>query len=220
MDGINLRTGPGSTYQIVGSAKAGAQYPAVGQAGSCAWLQIGLPAGGTVWITGANVYTRLDGTCDRLPVVRVPVPTPERVAAAETSITPLQGAAAEGPTAMTVVSPASPLNVSGYVIFAWMPNTPLGLNQVFELVFWNTGESADQGRALREASSATSIMVNVDELALGPHNWGVFLANGSPYQRLRYLGDGGTINVKIDDDIANNADDAGSSRPKEPEGRP
>jgi hypothetical protein len=57
--GVNLRSGPGGSFAVIGSASAGQQLPVTGQSGNCAWLQIVLEDGSEAWITGAAAYTAL-----------------------------------------------------------------------------------------------------------------------------------------------------------------
>jgi uncharacterized protein YraI len=207
-DSINLRSGPGANYPVIGLASNGAVYPVLGQAANCAWLQITADSATPVWITGAPVYTRLNGACSSVPVAQAPA----AAASTATSTPPAQSApaittqptsspttvpapAAGGPTAITPLSPAAGSDVGGSVSFAWAVDAPLGPGQVFELVFWFPGAGPNDGRSLTAASAATAIQVNLDNLGPGARNWGVWLAQAEPYARLRFLGVGGVINV-------------------------
>jgi hypothetical protein len=119
------------------------------------------------------------------------------------------------------VSPPAAANVRGAVVFAWTPNASLGPNQLFELVFWEAAAGPDAGRALNAASASTTVQINVDNLAPGPHNWGIFLAQAEPYTRIRYLGGGGAINVDVGggsdggggNGNSNNGDDGTGGKP-------
>jgi hypothetical protein len=210
-DSVNLRGGPGSSYPVLGLANSGARYPVVGQAADCAWLQIVRAGEERVWLTGAPVYTRLNVPCSRVPAAQAPVaaaptatntpaparptPTPSPALARTAAPTPAPARPADGPAAITPLSPAADAAVSGSVAFAWQPDAPPGPGQVFELVFWSPGQSANDGRALNAAAAVTSMQVNVDNLGAGARRWGVWLAQAEPYQRLRFLGEGGAINI-------------------------
>lgn len=232
---INLRAGPGTNFPIIGSAARGARYPVTGQASDCGWLQIRQENGEPAWITGAPVYTQLNVACSRVPAAQVPTATPApTVAPMPTATRPAPAAAtatqpppappapaAGGPNSIAPLSPPSGAEVGGSVAFAWTPDAPLGPGQVFELVFWNVGQGPNDGRALAGASAATSVQINVDSLAPGPHPWGIFLAQASPYQRIRFLGQGGTINVTGggSDDSSGSGGGGDPSSPPEPGGK-
>jgi uncharacterized protein YraI len=67
VDRLNIRSGPGTGYAIVGSAAEGEKYTVTGQNGNCAWLKIsssGKPLG---WVSGSKSYTRLNGACSKIP---------------------------------------------------------------------------------------------------------------------------------------------------------
>ncbi|MBK8050978.1 MAG: SH3 domain-containing protein [Anaerolineales bacterium] len=76
VNGLNVRGGPGTGYGIVGYLQAGQQVPVTGQSGGCTWLQVTLPGGRSAWITGANVYTRLNIGCGSVPAVAASRVTP------------------------------------------------------------------------------------------------------------------------------------------------
>lgn len=222
MDGVNLRTGPGTSFPISGSANGGQRYPVVGQADNCAWLQIMVEDGTKAWLTGATLYTKLDVGCRSVPAAQVasveqptkrPMPAQatakptEKVTVEPTSVArevaptptakPVQ--VADGPTSIIPIEPGPDIRVNGPVTFAWTPDAQLNQDQVFELVFWSPGQSFKDGRALNSAAATTTMQVNVSNLGSGPHSWGVYLASAEPYSRLRFLGEGGAINVASDD---------------------
>lgn len=75
---VNVRSGPGTQYTIVGNLAAGGSLPALGQLAGGSWLQVSI--NGQIGWVAASV-TRLDGDCGSLPVVAAPVgaqlaPTP------------------------------------------------------------------------------------------------------------------------------------------------
>jgi hypothetical protein len=237
-DSINLRSGPGSSYPVIGLANSGERYPVVGQAADCAWLQVAQGGDDVAWLTGAPVYTRLNVPCSRVPAAQAPMVTATAVAtntpvvaqatqaATATPQPPAPSSAAlapagGGPMAITPLSPAADAEVSGSVVFAWQPDAPLGPDQVFELVFWQPGLSASDGRALNAAGAVTTMLVNVDNLGSGLYRWGVWLAQSGPYQRIRFLGEGGAIHIAgssggstaADDDSGDGSNEPSPSRP-------
>ncbi len=66
-DRLNVRSGPGTGYGVVASAKRGEKYSVTGQNGSCAWLK--LAAGGKTlgWVSGNKSYVKLSGPCSSIP---------------------------------------------------------------------------------------------------------------------------------------------------------
>lgn len=230
--GVNLRAGPGVSFPVVGSAALERRYPAIGQFADCTWLQIRREDGSLSWITGAPIYTALNVECRRLPAVLIadaaepptatavvqPVRTPAPatpVVASEPTASPIPSVASVesvqgGPLNIAALSPAPDAQVSGGVSFAWQADTSLAPNQVYELVFWNSQQSHLQGRALNAAAASTTMQVNVDNLAPGRYNWGVYLAELAPYSRIRFLGEGGIIVVGGGATNTNDEQDGGS----------
>ncbi len=74
-DQINVRSGPGVDYELVGTLLAGQQVPALGRSPGGEWVQITYPSGpgGIGW-----VYAYLVTVDGSLPVVEIPpTPTPK-----------------------------------------------------------------------------------------------------------------------------------------------
>ncbi len=91
-DQLNVRSGPGTNYEIISNVDAGSSYLAVGQNGNCAWLLIEDSDGAQGWVSGAAQFTRLDGACADLASVAAPA---SAAAPAQGSATaPAQGSAA------------------------------------------------------------------------------------------------------------------------------
>lgn len=76
MAGIPIRSGPGSTYDVVRMTSAGETMYAVGQVERCRWLQVRDESGALGWISGSPVYTQLEGDCSILSSLEPPTPTP------------------------------------------------------------------------------------------------------------------------------------------------
>ncbi|MCC6801356.1 MAG: SH3 domain-containing protein [Anaerolineae bacterium] len=67
---INVRSGPGTQYTIVGNLAAGTSLPALGQLAGGSWFQVNVN-GDIGWVAAS--VTRLDGDCGSLPTVAAPV---------------------------------------------------------------------------------------------------------------------------------------------------
>ena len=68
---VNLRSGNGTQYIIVGSLQSGQSYPVMGQnASNGVWYQVNLN-GTTGWVAAS--VTRLEGDCAALPSITAPV---------------------------------------------------------------------------------------------------------------------------------------------------
>ena len=71
---LNIRSGPGTGYPVVGKAVAGQQLTAIGQDPAGAWLEVQLPppGEGTGWVSASYVTTGQPG--EQLPVNTAPAP--------------------------------------------------------------------------------------------------------------------------------------------------
>jgi hypothetical protein len=45
VEGLNIRSGPGTGYPVVASGAIGQRFPVIGQSGNCAWLHVVLDVG-------------------------------------------------------------------------------------------------------------------------------------------------------------------------------
>jgi uncharacterized protein YraI len=66
-DRLNVRSGPGTGYGVVASAKNGEKYSVTGQNGSCAWLKIASNGKALGWVSGNKAYVKLNGSCGSIP---------------------------------------------------------------------------------------------------------------------------------------------------------
>ena len=81
-DSLNVRSGPGAAYAVIGSARKGDVLGVIGQFGQCAWLKVNLPKG-QGWVNGEAQYITLNATCAAIPVASAPPPpTPKPTFAA------------------------------------------------------------------------------------------------------------------------------------------
>jgi len=76
MAGTPIRSGPGSTYDMVRLATAGELLLAIGQSQNCRWLHVLDGDGQPGWVSGNPVYTQLEGDCTSLASLDPPTPTP------------------------------------------------------------------------------------------------------------------------------------------------
>jgi serine protease Do len=65
---LRIRSGPGTTFEVIGGAVQGERYGVTGQAADCEWLQIAHPQLGVAWI-GGGVFAAIDGDCAAIPAV-------------------------------------------------------------------------------------------------------------------------------------------------------
>lgn len=66
VSGLNVRSGPGTNYPIIGRATAGERFPIIGRSANCAWLQIAREGGGSSWISGGAQYVSYTAACDSI----------------------------------------------------------------------------------------------------------------------------------------------------------
>lgn len=64
--GLNIRSGPGLTYAIVGYLRQNQEVPIIGQAENCRWLLISMPDAKQGWISGKPAYVSLKGECSAI----------------------------------------------------------------------------------------------------------------------------------------------------------
>lgn len=73
---LNIRSGPGVDYQIIGKLSAGKQLEIIGIDSSGNWLQVVDGQDNIGWISGKPGYVRVLGSLDNVPVVQVSSPSP------------------------------------------------------------------------------------------------------------------------------------------------
>ena len=127
-----------------------------------------------------------------------PLPSPSPTAGAQrTAVTPVAPVVSNECAGCTVTldGPAD-LLLNGRPTFRWTPSFELGTQYLFELVFWEEGQSAMQnGRSPNGAGVATSAAIDLDRTAtaLGlregvTYKWGVLLVDAkNPSKRIRQL---------------------------------
>ncbi len=104
-DALNIRSGPGTTYAKIGSAKLNDQLNVLGQVNACVWLKVQTPSNGQGWIAGSAQFVTLSTACDLIPTATLTSTT------AVTSSTTTQPA----PTPASATTPALPANQGCYL---------------------------------------------------------------------------------------------------------
>ena len=125
---INLRSGPNTTYDLVGVLLVGQKVPAKGRSPGGSWIMVEYPGipGGVAWVWSA--YVRIDPPVD-LPIVEPPpTPTP----AVTNTIDPTLAAkfvVTMAPTRLATYTPPPPLNIPTFAVSngAVVGNIPMGL---------------------------------------------------------------------------------------------
>jgi hypothetical protein len=109
-DQVNVRSGPGIEYDLVGVLIAGQQAPAVGRSPAGEWVQIVYPGvdGNVAWVYAAFVL--LDTGTDLLPLVEpVPTPTPRITATIDPTLAAQFNLSDELVTRQPTFTPAQPV---------------------------------------------------------------------------------------------------------------
>jgi uncharacterized protein YgiM (DUF1202 family) len=75
-DKLNVRSGPGTGYKVVASAKNGEKLAVVGQSGQCSWLKVSNNGKELGWVSGSKSLVKLSTTCAKIPALSTPASTP------------------------------------------------------------------------------------------------------------------------------------------------
>lgn len=81
---LNVRSGPGTNYPVIGGLKLGASVQIVGRHSASGWWQVSFQGAKTGWVSGAASLVKVSGATDKTPEVTAP-PAPARVASAPTA---------------------------------------------------------------------------------------------------------------------------------------
>ena len=85
VQGLNVRSGPGTNYAVIASVNAGKVLTIVGSAANCNWLKVQDGGRDLGWISGGNQFVTFTAPCATLPVTAAPTaptPTPPPAASA------------------------------------------------------------------------------------------------------------------------------------------
>lgn len=132
--GVNIRSGPGTSFPVIASAQAGQRYTILGQYNNCTWLKIGQVQGQERWITGNAQFVRLLSPCSQAPAIALQPPTPAPAStqpASQPTSTPGRTAAVQ-PNSLTRLSgptPVEPADGASFdsnstVVLRWTPVKP------------------------------------------------------------------------------------------------
>ncbi|HMN28036.1 MAG TPA: SH3 domain-containing protein, partial [Caldilineaceae bacterium] len=64
VDRLNVRSGPGTDFQRVGTGLRGEQLIVLDQEDSCAWVEVRTPGGIEGWVAGTTQFVTLDSPCE------------------------------------------------------------------------------------------------------------------------------------------------------------
>lgn len=189
VEGLNIRSGPGTTFPVVSKGSIGQRLPVSGQSGNCAWLRVVLEDGSEGWISGAASYSSLNVPCSALPNAGAAAAQPAPVAAA----TPTPRPAA--PAAQPAPPPAAPAAANA-------ASAAPGVITSFEpLGSWRRGDepygTLAQSTAQVHSGAASAALTYDFPAAAGSGNYVVFLAQpelripaGAPALTVQVFGDG------------------------------
>ena len=192
VEGLNIRSGPGTGYPVVASGAIGQRFPVIGQAGNCAWLQVVLEDGAEGWLSGSAAYSSLNVACSALPgasIAAAPTPTTARQLPTPT---PRPAQPAAQPAAAQPPAPASSTSstAAGGVITSFEP-----------LGSWRRGDepygTLTQSTAQAHTGSASAALAYDFPASAGSSNYVVFMSqpelripNGAQALTMQVYGDG------------------------------
>lgn len=194
VEGLNIRSGPGTNFAVVARGTFGQQLPVTGQSGNCAWLQVLLEDGSDGWISGAAAYSSLNVACSVVPGARAAaaIPTPSATPRPVQQAAPPQPAAAQPPAAQQPAAqqPATGGDAAGGVVTSF---EPLGTWRRGDQPYGTITQSTAQVH-----TGAASAAINYDfPASAGSENYVVFLAqpelripSGAQALTMQVYGDG------------------------------
>jgi serine protease Do len=71
---LNVRAGPSTNHERIGSVSGGTVLTVVGQVENCGWFQVVTPDGQTGWVSGGAQFVTLTGVCGDIPQAAAPAP--------------------------------------------------------------------------------------------------------------------------------------------------
>ncbi len=109
-DVLNLRAGPGTSFDRIATLSQGNRLTVTGQVDACAWLQVITPTGGQGWVAGTTQYVTLSVACTTIPDPSQATTTPQAIA------TPVAGATANAQVLQTTPTPTPAAGAVGSVL--------------------------------------------------------------------------------------------------------
>lgn len=123
---VNVRSGPGTQYLVIGGMPVGQLYPVTGQTNGGGWYQIDY--NGVVAFVGSSV-TRLEGDCASLPIVAAPASAPLAPTLVPTAtLTPNVTATATGTSSGATATATATGTSTGLTATATATATPTEMN--------------------------------------------------------------------------------------------
>lgn len=116
---LNIRSGPGTSYERVGSVGQGDQLVVIGQVDNCSWLNVQTRDEVVGWVSGNARYVTLDTDCTEIPEVEAPPP-------------PQNSGSNQRP------SPAAPTSTKGCYLFQNQLGAELNITFTRKGDGWNT----------------------------------------------------------------------------------
>ncbi len=110
IESINVRSGPGTEYPVLGFVVKGNKLTILGQAYNCSWLEVNTPDGKTGWIS--TTYVTYNLACSEIAQAPIP-PVPTQAHAQATSGTGGQGPSCDATATITITNNTGlPLTIS------------------------------------------------------------------------------------------------------------
>ncbi|MCE7989353.1 MAG: SH3 domain-containing protein, partial [Caldilinea sp. CFX5] len=117
---LNIRSGPGTNYERLGSLSNGDQVVVIGQYNNCGWLNVQTRDEVTGWVSGNERYVKLDTDCSAIPEAEAPAPPRN------------SGSGSQRP------SPAAPTSTKGCYLFQNQLGAELNITFTRKGDGWNT----------------------------------------------------------------------------------
>jgi len=183
---MNVRSGPGTNYPVIGTASAGRSYPVTGKNAAHSWWRIDYN-GRDGWVAASLTATQ--GDTALVSIVSTPAPPKPQSTPTPANVT----------YAITLLEPQP--GFTGDVVTLRWQSQPLDQGRAFEPVVWRTGSSGDlqqYGMSPTGMTHYTSIQAHMSALdSRYPLNltsgweyyWGVCVVRENSFQRL-YCTDG------------------------------
>jgi uncharacterized protein YraI len=176
LNGLNLRSGPGTNYNVIGSLSNGEILGVQGHAtaGSDEWIQIVSVNRNTVrgWVAAGPPYTEVNIDLSAIPLVTSPPPPPPTPTPIITTPTPVYAAP----------KPTSPDDGHGafgtFPPLTWEWAGELGDNEYFEVRVWH--ESVTTYRPSLGWVKAPAFDYNISDERHGKYFWSVVITTDRP----------------------------------------
>lgn len=147
---LNVRSGPGTNYERLGSLGNGDQVVVIGQYNSCDWLNVQTRDEVTGWISGNARYVTLDTDCDAIPEAEAPAPPRN------------SGSGSQRP------SPAAPTGTKGCYLFQNQLGAELNITFTRKGDGWNTTFKVGEGAEVQQCFDPGNYTYTLD----APPPWG------------------------------------------------